>query len=139
MLGFTLGFTLGVRSGLGYRGARMEYKKLTSCFGFLFIQPAPASVHHRIHNHPSENSKMQFSTLVLAAATSLLSIASAGQVNFYSDTNCQNYIGEAHPGGYQTTGYAISPGFSFPTFLSFLPNSNKDFPVARQAPSRPSG
>ncbi|PSN70581.1 hypothetical protein BS50DRAFT_607876 [Corynespora cassiicola Philippines] len=47
---------------------------------------------------------MQFSTLVLAAATSLLSIASAGQVNFYSDTNCQNYIGEAHPGGYQTTG-----------------------------------
>lgn len=53
---------------------------------------------------------MHFSTVVLAAAAGLMSVASAGQVNFYSDTNCQNYIGERHPASFQTTGYApISP------------------------------
>jgi hypothetical protein len=51
---------------------------------------------------------MHFSTptLLLAATASL---ASAGQVNFYSDTNCQNYIGERHPGSYTTTGYVYVP------------------------------
>lgn len=48
---------------------------------------------------------MHFSSLFIAASASLLSIASAGQVNFYSDTNCKNYIGSSYPGSYQTIGY----------------------------------
>ncbi|KAF2133625.1 hypothetical protein P153DRAFT_413356 [Dothidotthia symphoricarpi CBS 119687] len=47
---------------------------------------------------------MHFSALIIAASASMFSVASAGQVNFYSDTNCQNYIGERHPGSYVTTG-----------------------------------
>ncbi|KAF2254065.1 hypothetical protein BU26DRAFT_502154 [Trematosphaeria pertusa] len=47
---------------------------------------------------------MHLPTLFVAASASLLSVTSAGQVNFYSDTNCQNYIGESHPGSFQTTG-----------------------------------
>ncbi|KAF9690737.1 hypothetical protein EKO04_011375 [Ascochyta lentis] len=47
---------------------------------------------------------MHGSAIFLAVSAGLVSIASAGQVNFYSDTRCQNYIGEAHPGGFQTTG-----------------------------------
>lgn len=42
---------------------------------------------------------------VLLAAAAGAGLASAGQVNFYSDTNCQNYIGERHPGSFETTGY----------------------------------
>ncbi|CBX96640.1 predicted protein [Plenodomus lingam JN3] len=45
---------------------------------------------------------MQFTTLLLTAAAAAL--ASAGQVNFYSDTNCQNYIGESRPGSFTTVG-----------------------------------
>ncbi|KAF1843519.1 uncharacterized protein K460DRAFT_433179 [Cucurbitaria berberidis CBS 394.84] len=47
---------------------------------------------------------MHFSTLFIAVSASLLSAVSAGQVNFYSDTNCQHYIGESHPGSFQTVG-----------------------------------
>ncbi|KAH7379562.1 hypothetical protein BKA66DRAFT_466283 [Pyrenochaeta sp. MPI-SDFR-AT-0127] len=54
---------------------------------------------------------MQFSTLFVAATASLLSVASAGQVNFYSDTNCQNYIGSRFPGSFQTIG-GPAGGFS---------------------------
>jgi hypothetical protein len=45
---------------------------------------------------------MQLSTTVLLALAATL--ASAGQVNFYSDSNCQNYIGERHPASFVTTG-----------------------------------
>lgn len=47
---------------------------------------------------------MQLSTLYLTATAGLLSIVSAGQVNFYSDTNCQNYIGSSFPSSFQTIG-----------------------------------
>jgi hypothetical protein len=65
---------------------------------------------------------MQFTTTLLAAVAALISTASAGQVNFYSDTNCQHYIGERHPGSYETT------GFVFPSSLSLL------FPLAFSFP-----
>lgn len=56
--------------------------------------------------------KMQLTTTLLAATAALLTTASAGQVNFYSDTNCQNYIGERHPASFQTTGCVpSSPSF----------------------------
>jgi hypothetical protein len=57
---------------------------------------------------------MHFSAILITAAAAL---ASAGQVNFYSDTNCQNYIGERHPASFTTTGYV----FSF-TFLLLPPS-----------------
>jgi hypothetical protein len=46
---------------------------------------------------------MHFSNIVLVAATTI-GFAAAGQINFYSDRNCQNYIGESHPGIGQIAG-----------------------------------
>ncbi|KAF1945046.1 hypothetical protein EJ02DRAFT_339536 [Clathrospora elynae] len=40
---------------------------------------------------------MHFLTPFLAAAVSLLSTASAGQANFFSDTNCRHYLGTTYP------------------------------------------
>ncbi|USP82248.1 hypothetical protein yc1106_09522 [Curvularia clavata] len=53
---------------------------------------------------------MYFSNILLIAATTV-GFAAAGQINFYSDRNCQNYIGEAHPGIGQITG-GPAGGFS---------------------------
>lgn len=66
---------------------------------------------------------MQLSVLLLVTATSLVS---AGQVNFYSDKNCQNYIGERHPASFTTTGYALfSPSpFCAASLASLPPGSN---------------
>lgn len=72
------------------------------------------------HSKQSSIPVMHFSTVLLAASAGLISVASAGQVNFYSDTNCQNYIGESHPGSFQTTGYA----FCSSLFLSPLCQRN---------------
>ncbi|KAK3989749.1 hypothetical protein QBC44DRAFT_369809 [Cladorrhinum sp. PSN332] len=43
-------------------------------------------------------------TTTLVAALGLATLGSAGQVNFYSDRNCQNYIGSRYPGIGQITG-----------------------------------
>ncbi|KAF2278753.1 uncharacterized protein EI97DRAFT_413562 [Westerdykella ornata] len=42
---------------------------------------------------------MHVPTVFLSASAALVSLAAAGQVNFYSDTNCQSYIGSSYPGG----------------------------------------
>jgi hypothetical protein len=48
---------------------------------------------------------MQLFTLLLAAAATL---ASAGQVNFYSDSNCQNYLDHRFPGSFSITGFVLT-------------------------------
>jgi formate hydrogenlyase subunit 3/multisubunit Na+/H+ antiporter MnhD subunit len=62
---------------------------------------------------------MHFSNTFLVAAITI-GFAAAGQVNFYSDKNCKNYIGEAHPGIQQITGQAIL--FAFPPTITFRLN-----------------
>ncbi len=57
---------------------------------------------------------------ILAAATGLAGLSSAGQVNFYYDTACQNYAGSAYPGSYQITGHASLNPSHFPTrYIAF--------------------
>jgi len=46
---------------------------------------------------------MHFTNIFLGAAITI-GFAAAGQINFYSDKNCQNYIGESHPGINQIAG-----------------------------------
>ncbi|CAA9962816.1 Endo-1-4-beta-xylanase D [Pyrenophora teres f. maculata] len=53
---------------------------------------------------------MHFNSILLVAAINI-GFAAAGQVNFYSDKNCQNYIGESHPGINQIAG-GPAGGFS---------------------------
>lgn len=64
---------------------------------------------------------MHFTITLLAATVALITTASAGQVNFYSDTNCQNYIGERHPSSYETTGCVISSLYLLTLSLHILP------------------
>lgn len=66
-------------------------------------------------------------TTTLAAMAALITTASAGQVNFYSDTNCQNYIGERHPAAFATTGSVTSS----PPLLTLAP------PIVLVSPSSP--
>lgn len=75
--------------------SKLEYK---------YSPEIPSYNFSNLYSPPNISNIMQFSTLILAASASLASMVSAGQVNFYSDTNCNNYIGEAHPGSFQTTG-----------------------------------
>jgi hypothetical protein len=103
------------------------------CIGLSLLSSPPISILPRlgisiIRTLQPPNSKqhnMQLTTTLLAATAFLITTASAGQVNFYSDTNCQNYIGERHPASFQTTGCVTSsssPPFPYPSFrfTSFL-------------------
>ncbi|KAK4229196.1 hypothetical protein QBC38DRAFT_497728 [Podospora fimiseda] len=46
---------------------------------------------------------MHFSTILLTVL-SLATLGSGGQVNFYADLNCQDYIGSRYPGVGRITG-----------------------------------
>jgi hypothetical protein len=45
---------------------------------------------------------------ILAVVAGLAGIGSAGQVNFYSDSSCQSYIGSRTVGAFQISGYVAT-------------------------------